>query len=105
MHGMEDLLGGPARQDERELGCEPDMRKLPERALYQCREHSELHGMDDLRAWGTGQDERELGREPDMRELLDRTLHQRHEHPNLYSVDQLLRRRVHLCKRDELCGR
>jgi hypothetical protein len=33
MHGMEDLLGGPARQDERELGCEPDLRALLDRAI------------------------------------------------------------------------
>ena len=33
MHGMEDLLGGPARQDERELGCEPDLHEVFDRAI------------------------------------------------------------------------
>ena len=74
MHGMEDLLGGPARQDERELGCEPDLRALLDRAIYYRREHSELHGMDNMRAWGTCQDERELGCEPHLRTLLDRAI-------------------------------
>ena len=102
---MDDMRAWGTCQDEREHGRESDMREVLDRAIYQCREHSELHGMDNMRAWGTCQDERKLGREPDMRELLDRTLHQRHEHPNLYSVDQLLRRRVHLCKRYEQNGR
>ena len=61
--------------------------------------------MDNMRAWGTCQDERKLGHEPDLHTLLDRAIYYRREHTNLYSVDQLLRRRVHLCKRYEQNGR
>ena len=72
---MDDMRAWGTCQDEREHGRESDMREVLDRAIYQCRERSELHGMDDMRAWGTCQDERELGCEPDLRALLDRAIY------------------------------
>ena len=89
LYGVEDVRSRRARQDERELGGEPDLRELLDRAVYHRREHSELYGMDDLRAWGTGQNERELGGKPDLCELLDRALHHRREHPAVLRVEDM----------------
>jgi hypothetical protein len=89
LYGVEDMLNRRARQDERELGGEPDLRELFDRALYHRREHPELYGMDDLRAWGTYQNERELGGEPDLRELFDRALVEPAERAPLHPVDRL----------------
>jgi hypothetical protein len=79
--------------------------KLRGQFLLHVFEQPELHGMEDLHAWGAGRHERELGCQPNLRELRARSLYQRHKLPSLFSVDQLLRRRVHLCKRYEQNGR
>ena len=43
MHDMEDMRNGPAREDEWELGREPDLRELLDRSLHQLHDRGDNH--------------------------------------------------------------